>query len=212
MPSEKYNEECNIERKSTSCVFRVEVCNERSEHKIYEKKEKKPYFDQINTGLGSVDWKKEFVGRNLNECYASFLNECLRLYEKHVLEKREILRKSEKWMNYEVNRVIKLKHRAWYKMKSCKKSSFEIIKSDYENRLSKIAKSDPKLIYAYVRTKMGVKEEIRMLRTKEDEVTSDEETNDNMFPFFHLRTSSTFDIENVMQELNEDLIERRLEK
>ncbi|RNA03274.1 hypothetical protein BpHYR1_040683 [Brachionus plicatilis] len=76
-------------------------------------------------------------------------------------------------------------------MKSCKKSSFEIskndygkacgelkqkfgkVKSDYENRLSKIAKSDPKLIYAYVRSKMGEKEEIRMLRTKEGEVTSD---------------------------------------
>ncbi|RNA31089.1 RNA-directed DNA polymerase from mobile element jockey-like [Brachionus plicatilis] len=48
-------------------------------------------FDQINTGMGSVDWKKEFVGRNVNECHASFLNEYLRIYEKHVPEKRENL-------------------------------------------------------------------------------------------------------------------------
>lgn len=31
-------------------------------------------------------------------------------------------------------------------------------KLDYENRLSKKAKSDPKLLFAYVRIKKGVKE------------------------------------------------------
>ncbi|RNA30569.1 hypothetical protein BpHYR1_054279 [Brachionus plicatilis] len=51
---------------------------------------RKADFDQINTGIGSVDWKKEFVGRN-----------------KHVPEKRENLRKSEKWMNYEYGKACR---------------------------------------------------------------------------------------------------------
>ena len=50
-------------------------------------------------------------------------------------------------------------------------------KMKFENDLAKKAKNDPKKVYAYIKSKIGVKEQIRALKTKEGDETVDRKKN-----------------------------------
>ena len=156
----------------------------RVKSSIEKKMARRANFDGICEGVSSVCWNKELSRLEVDDCYLKFLNSYSSLCESLIPEKR--LKKSfgEQWMTYETRKSIKSKHQAWYRLKSCKKDLKSEIKKNYkltcsefkkvltgaklkyENTLAGKAKKDPKLVYEYIRSKMGVKDQIRAMRKK----------------------------------------------
>ena len=87
--------------------------------------------------------------------------------------------KRDAWMSDELREKLRNLHRAWHKIRSKadridyrkeNKKLKKAIKSaqlQFEKELGERAKKDPKLIHCYIRNKIEVKEQIRVLKDKE---------------------------------------------
>ena len=99
-------------------------------------------------------------------------------------------------------------------------------KKDYEKDLSRRAKKDPKLVYFYIRSKMEVKEQIRVLKRADGSLETESKGMADLFnshfksvfeantlealPEFKKRTEKLFELNQILSHLNETEIERRL--
>ena len=102
----------------------------------------------------------------MNEAYLIFLEiyqaECNKWIPKRIKNKKSINR----WINNNIKSLIKEKHKHWYKRKKgldksqYKKICFELKKSidnakkQYEKNIAARSKNEPKLIFAYIASKM----------------------------------------------------------
>jgi hypothetical protein len=91
-------------------------------------------------------------------------------------------------MTDEIRFEIKEKHKTWYRMKASNKSKIRLENSErcrylkqkireavfkFESNLVQKAEKDPKLVYAYVRSKQNVKEQIRAVLSINNELVTD---------------------------------------
>jgi hypothetical protein len=149
---------------------------------------KKGNYEGINIEFNSVDWVQVFHEKGVNECYEIFLDKYESVCEKFIPVCKKRKRKEAKWMTDELRVQVKKKRTAWYRMKSyytsvtkaeykkvCKELKVMIKKAvyQYEMKLAGNAKSDPKVIYSYVKSKQSVKEQVRALRNSEGELVTE---------------------------------------
>ena len=99
---------------------------------------------------------------------------------------------------------------------------------DYEKKLGKRSKKEPKLIYKYVNEKLKSRDEIRALRDKNNKLVVHskgmaEELNEQfksvsrsdthkVYPEFGAKTDSSLNVEKILSKLNVPEIEMRLKK
>ena len=196
-------------------------------------------FKSIEEEIVGINWEELFKDKNINEGYNLFLAEYERICDKHIPKKKP--RKSvsdEVWMTKDLKYKVTLKKRSWHKMrnetdrKAFRKNSKALkqditnAKKDYEKDLSRRAKKDPKLIYSYMRSKMEVKEQIRVLKRADGSLETESKgmadllnshfksvfEADTLDPLTELKkkTEKLFELNQILSHLNETEIERRL--
>ena len=162
---------------------------------------------------------------------------------KYLLLKRKSNRRNLPWVNKNIRREIKLKHKMWYKLcqnkntdakhsykRQCRtvKKMLRDAKIQYECILASKSKTDPKLIYSYIRGKMCVKEHVKAMRTAENMITTNKdevvEMLNNQFksvfvrepdahlPDFSRRTQTVLSADSILEVLNIEEIRKRLLK
>ena len=146
--------------------------------------------------------------------------------------------KRDAWMSDELREKLRSKHRAWHRIRSKAdrvvfrkeskklKKAIKSAKLQFEKELGERAKKDPKLIHCYIRNKLEVKEQIRVLKDKEGKLVADSKEIAEMLnaqfksvfsqetleplPDFKTRTKVSIDKQKILESLNLGDIERRL--
>jgi hypothetical protein len=142
--------------------------------------------------------------KNVNDMYAIFMEHYELACVAYVPSRAEMKRsKQVPWLTKELKKKIKTKNILWYKNRSMgfkntdclsvykelKKSVEKDIKAAikaFEKDLSRKAKSNPKLLYSYVRKKQKVQNHIRMINSVAgDTVTDPSEISNSLNSYFH---------------------------
>ena len=109
-----------------------------------------------------TDWDNLFCGKDIDSCYALFVEKFHYLCEKFVPESKRFNRTGSPWFTNEIKSIIKQKHKLWYRLKSSRsliikeeylqlKQKIKSSKNNYELELASRSKKDPKLVYKYVK-------------------------------------------------------------
>ena len=94
------------------------------------------------------------------------------------------------WMTRDLKQIIKAKKAAWFKFKNSGSKNEKLIRNykylnklvrkrvkeavkSFEQNLARDAKNNPKRIYAYINSKVKIKESIRALKTNDDKIITD---------------------------------------
>ena len=125
-------------------------------------------------------------GLEIKVAYTRFLSVYQKLWKEYVpLKRKSNDKKRNEWMSKETLNLVRRKHKLWYKIRSdidkteYRRKCVDLTRSirndkmKWETKLASRAKHDPKLIYSYIRKKMDVKEQIRVLKDDEGELTVD---------------------------------------
>jgi hypothetical protein len=140
-------------------------------------------YEDMSRDLREMNWREIFDSKELDCCYDLFLKIYHELCDKYVPLRGKNTKNSPLWFNRQLKSLIKAKHKLWYRWKGSKagtienerrKTAYELIckeveikirlvVSDFEKGLAVKAKRDPKLIYAYSKSKQKVKEHIRAI-------------------------------------------------
>lgn len=198
----------------------------------------------MNSDIQNTDWASLFALNDLDKCYDILVKSLLNLCEKYVPKCRPTVRSRPPWLTSELKRLIREKHIFWYRMRSSKNSDLkmkykiisrrtneEIINSivAYEHNLAENSKSDPKLVYSYIKSKQCVKEQIRALVDGSGRLETDRERiadilnlqfksvfvtepSDHDLPHFEQRRVNAFGIEELLETVQEKEIELALSK
>ena len=67
--------------------------------------------------LNSVDWEREFKGKEVNDMWQRFLQRVLSCREKYVPKRRVNKRKTPRWMRKGISKLIRKRNRKWEKFK-----------------------------------------------------------------------------------------------
>ena len=143
-------------------------------------------FSQISDEFFSVNWDYEMSGLNTQECYEIFIKKYDEACTNFVPTARPgSKRKSEPWIDNTICEIIRLKHTTWYKMnqngnraeyRNVSKRLKRLIynaKKQFERDIASRSKREPKLVHAYVRSKMIVKDQIRGLKNNNGVLVTD---------------------------------------
>jgi hypothetical protein len=144
----------------------------------------------MNAELASIDWTLVFTSDDVEECYAKFLSKYTELCDKFIPIRSPNKRTMKAiWMTKTLRKSINKAHELWYRNDACKwrdtalKSEYESLEKsnkkwcakavhEFEVGLADRSKSDPKLVYNYVKSKQRAKGSIRSLRDPNGEVKS----------------------------------------
>ncbi|XP_065683371.1 uncharacterized protein LOC136096138 [Hydra vulgaris] len=142
----------------------------------------------MNKYLKQVNWVEHFYNKSACECYELFLhtyNESCRLFIPILNNKKK---NSQPWLDAKVKKAIKIKHSMFYlnlhrqsqesrkafnKMCANVKKQIKRSTREYEMDLVKRAKLAPKLLFSYVNRKQNIKTQIRAIKNKKDQVTTE---------------------------------------
>ena len=145
---------------------------------------KKGNYVKIVNEINNFDWLSCFNKLNINQFYDVFAREFSSWCSKFIPLKKTstiISKNNNLWIDSTLRKSIRHQHRLWYqniasswgvrtlvdeftKLRSSNKKSLRSSKKDYEKMLANKSKTDPKLIYAYVRSKSNIKGQIRALK------------------------------------------------
>ncbi|XP_065685111.1 uncharacterized protein LOC136097073 [Hydra vulgaris] len=142
----------------------------------------------MNKYLKQDNWVEHFYNKSTCECYELFLytyNESCRLFIPILNNKKK---NSQPWLDAKVKKAIKIKHSMFYsnlhresqesrktfnKMCANVKKQMKRLTQAYEMDLVKRAKLAPKLLFSYVNRKQNIKTQIRAIKNKKDQVTTE---------------------------------------
>jgi hypothetical protein len=151
---------------------------------------KKGRYVPMNNYFNSIDWSSLFYGSTVEQCYDAFLNHYAIACSQYIPLKPQGKYKTKiPWLSIELKKQIKLKNSLWQSYRQTNKSNNSLLESykiakrnvesglreakrKFEERLVINSKSNPKLLYSYIKKKQGVKEYIRCLRNQQGEITS----------------------------------------
>ena len=166
-------------------------CNvDITENRLLVPNYNKADFTKISRVLSEVEWIDLLNGNNAENMCNVFTNKLQSVVEKHVPMVRKRLNNINRpsWMNNEIQQIIGRKRRAYkvYKRSNADCDSREyndvkrrckgLIKSkkrEYEEKIAKESKSNPKRFFQYVRSKKNVKTSIGPLKDNNNILVND---------------------------------------
>jgi hypothetical protein len=188
-----------------------------------------------------MDWTNKLKGLNAQQSYSKLHDIYERTCTQNIPKVREgVKKKSERWVNREVKDAVKLKHRSWYQLKKgeskteyrrvCKdlKKTVKKARNEFEKSIAVQSKKEPKLVHAYVRSKMTVKDSVNALKNDDGDLTTNKEeiakilndhfrsifvkeSNSNP-PSFVKRTDLSLSVKDILKKIDSNKVEEKLKK
>ena len=177
--------------KSDHCVIVFKFLVERMEGEniqINKRNYLKADYAKARQLFSGIDWERELYGKDVDEAWDTFLNhyhEVVRVTVPFYPEGRG--KAGKKWMNNHILGLIRKKEEMWkiYRKRKSQRSfsrykrarnkvTSEIRKAKYnfEHRLAKEVRDNPKSFFAYARSQTTIREEVKTVRRNDGELTS----------------------------------------
>ena len=208
-------QDCQVGEKLGGCDHHMIRFNIRAEHQLTENKSKMPDYRNANFDLARdllppEHWE-QLDGISLDNAWVTFRDTLLGVERRTVPMK---LRRTNgavdpPWMTSEVKRATNLKKRAYNVLKEaatdvnreryqhCLRACRTLIrrsKREYEKRIAREAKANPKKVFTYIRSKKKAKSNIGPLTNRNGVLTRDSR---HMAEILNEKFSSVFTIENT---------------
>ena len=154
-------------------------------------------YEEMSLGLGTMDWVSLLYGLDLSDSWDTFAENIIKLVEANVpvsKASREPV-KSSPYVNNHCLLAIKHKHSKWTKYQHCKSdvnyaqykiarnlviSELRKAKYDYEKDLAAKIKTNNKLFWGYVRSKLKTKSMIGQLEAPDGSLIDDSQAKANL--------------------------------
>ena len=159
-------------------------------------------YEEMREDIESLDWEKKLLNKNVQESWHIFSSAMSGLVERHVPLRRYTTRKNL-WYNREIDKARKEKNQAWnkyfknrdaqnsdelYQIFSTKRAKLTNLviqsKQNFENKIIADAKTNPKSIWSYVKSKTKSKAGIQCLKTEDGTMVSDDKDKADLFNEF----------------------------
>ena len=142
----------------------------------------------LKEDLAAVEWANELEDLDCEASWAKFRAKMDELQAKHIPWKKRRNNRRPLWMNTKIMRTIRKKrklwkrysqsrdyedHQAYKKVEKEVQRSIRKAKRDFERKLAKSAKSNPKEFYSYIKSKTANKETVGPLKDGAAGVSSD---------------------------------------
>ena len=166
-------------------------------------------FDSINDMIKNVPWEDEFNNCDIDVSWKKFVNVINTAVDHNVPLRTIHSSRRPPWMTQNVLQSIRSKRRAWKKYSSSKlqqdfhdykrteKTSKKMIKKakkNFENKLAKECKLNPRAFYRYINSKKSNRENIGPLKVNNVIIDNDRDIANELNLFF----SSVFTTENTV--------------
>jgi len=93
-------------------IYSVRVPESKNTKYLYERGD----YQAFNDELLDIDWDHLFIGKSVEEMWADFHARYISLLNEYVTIKTcSEFNRAPQWMNKSVLRIIKVKHKAWFK-------------------------------------------------------------------------------------------------
>ena len=180
--------------KSDHCVLSFKFCIDGGEaaamsENVQKLNYHKGKYAKASTLFESIPWEAELMGKGVETMWATFLhiynsvvNQCVPVYNVNKGKRKR------KWMNMQLLKMIQKKEEAWRRYRSNTRSNklrknYQRIRNDvttevrrakfeYEHRLAKEVKSNPKAFFSYARSKTTVKENVLFVKKSDGQLTT----------------------------------------
>jgi endonuclease/exonuclease/phosphatase family metal-dependent hydrolase len=192
------------------------VCN------VHVGKSKVPYrqyhkadYAAMREWLSKIDWDIELSNLEVDEIWSKFCHFIEKAIDQFVPLGHSKSKKAPKWMNRNAKAAMKYKSRMWLRYRQSKSyndmveykiaqrkavKEYKKAKKQFERKLAKDIKINPKSFYAYVRSKSKVKDSVGPLRDSDGQLVSEKEKMCNLLNEYF---GSVFTTENSVNELPE---------
>ena len=147
-------------------------------------------WDKLKEDLGMINWENEFQNLNASQSWDRF-KEILNLYcARYIAMKNVRVKNKPVWMKQNIIRIVRKKAKLWRKYKETReymdylkykkveresKKEIAKVKKDFEKRLAKDVKTNPKKFYSYVKSKSRTRDSIGPLRGLDGDTVNREE-------------------------------------
>ena len=198
-------------------INNIEIIRNNSPVRLYHKAN----FDAMRTWFRSKDWLNEFGDMNIDEVWNKFCEIVNLAVKKFVPLGYNKSKKFPKWMNKSAKVARHYKSRMWIRYRESQANDksqvynnyceykraqnkavkeYKKSKRQFEKRLARDMKNNPKSFYAYIRSKTKVKEVIGPLKDADGHCVSNNESISNILNDYF---GSVFTTENDFDEMPE---------
>ena len=205
--------------------FKMKTSNSNNQKQNTTKLFNMGNYKEMENFFNNIDWLSEFGQGNVNQCYEIFLTKYQLACEKFIpLKKHGQVDTRHKWLNKNIRIKSKWKNKLWFRLRASGYKNEELLyeynkykkelqkeitnsKWNFERDLVFKAKSNPKLLYSYIKNKQHVKNSITLMKNKQGiKVTRPNEVADTLnthfkdvfgkeeddeMPSFEIRTTNT---------------------
>jgi hypothetical protein len=145
-------------------------------------------YDKMRKWFSDLNWNEEFKNLKLNEKWERFCSLIKVAISKYVPLGYNASKKCPKWMNRKAKSARNCKSKLWIKYRQSKSyndlveykraqnkavKEYRKAKKQFEKKMAKDIKCNPKSFYSYVRSKSRVKEVVGPLKNRDGNVVSD---------------------------------------
>ena len=208
-------------------------------------------YQAMSSELTKLNWESRLLPTDLDSSYDLFSGINHDLCSKYVPIRGKSKRSRPKWFTEKIRELIKLKHKLWYRKMGCNSNSSkrkDIVEnyrqvclsvkleisnaiSTFEKELAKKAKRDPKLIFAYTKSKQKLKDHVKAITDRSGQLTTDRkkiaDTLNDQFksvfvveqpcethelPTFTQKTDKSFGVDQLIESFSEIEVEKLLVK
>ena len=184
-----------------SCVYEQEQPNDAKSSKISRFNFRRGKYEEMLKHLSKIDWKVldrmdvqeawNYLKKVLHEATNLFVP----MFKKRKRRKKtvpwwnealiqEVKRKHKAWKEYVISRTVE-KHRVYAQQRNSTTLKIRKARNEYEASLVKVAKSEPRKLYRYIRSQLTVKPRVGPLENQFGQLTeTDEETAEELNRFF----------------------------
>ena len=155
--------------------------------------------EQLKSDINIVDWQSEFEGKSTEECWTFFRNTLEGAVDNSVPYKPPRKKGKPLWMNKNTLRKIRKKKKLWKnyrksqeyedylafkKLENEVKKNVRKAKKDFEKKLAKNSKANPRSFYKYVNSKKSNRENVGPLKCNNVIIDDDKNMADVLNNFF----------------------------
>ena len=192
----------------TMIMTDVRVTCQNKKSNLQVKDWKNADFQSMKNTLHNVNWSELFQDKNVSDCWSELQNLLDKCVEDHVPVKPCRKAGVPLWMQRNTLRIIRRKRRLWKtytttrdytdflaykKAESCVKTAVRNAKKQFEKKLTKELKNNPKVFYNYINSKKCNRDSIGPLKVNGKLIDEDNLIAENLNIFF----SSVFTVEDI---------------
>jgi len=160
---------------------------------------RKANFEEMREQLNRIEWDTELDGKSTEEMWSLFKQKLDQLTLQHIPMMHRRSKKKTPWNNQETRRAVRVKQRKYKKMKQtqsaedvsefkkAQKQTKKVIRKarkNYEKKLARNFKNNPKAFYTYISKTTKSKNIVGPLKSKDHETQNDSEVCDVLNGFF----------------------------